>query len=63
MVGIIHGGAYFRGFKAFEKLKYYTRFEVVEASEIKQPRPQMNFKNIMKRCTENEELKNYKLKF
>ena len=30
MVGIIHGGAYFRGLITFKKLKHYTR--VVEAS-------------------------------
>ena len=28
MVGIIHEGAYFRCFIAFEKLKYYARFKV-----------------------------------
>ena len=28
MVGIINGGAYFRGFMAFEKLKYEARFKV-----------------------------------
>ena len=28
VVGIIHEGAYFLGFIAFEKLKYYARFKV-----------------------------------
>ena len=28
VVGIIHEGAYFSGFIAFEKLKYYARFKV-----------------------------------
>ena len=54
VVGIIYGGACFCGFIAFEKLKYYARFKVVEASTIKQPRPQSNFKNIAKRCVRDE---------
>ena len=39
MVGIIHGGTFFRGFIVFEKLKQKVRFKVVEAFTIKQPRP------------------------
>ena len=54
VVGIIHGGVYFRGFIASEKLKYPARFKLVKAFTIKQPRPQSNFKNIAKRCTGDE---------
>ena len=38
------------GFVAFEKLKYYARFKVAEASIIKRPRPQSSLNNIVKRC-------------
>ena len=48
-VGIIFGEACFRGFKAFEKLKYYARFKVVETSGIKQLRPHSGLKNITKK--------------
>ena len=51
VVGTIHGGAYFPGFMASEKLKHRARFKLVEVLTIKQPRPQSNFKNIAKRCT------------
>ena len=34
VVGMIHGGAYFRGLR-FEKLKYQARFKVIEAFTIK----------------------------
>ena len=54
VLGIIHGGAYFRGFIAFEKLKYWARFKVVEASAINQPCNQKMFKNIAKRCAGDE---------
>ena len=54
VVRIIHGKVYFRGFIAFEKLKYFARFKVAEAFAIKQPRPQRNFKNIAKRCAGDE---------
>ena len=43
------------GFVAFEKLKYQTRFKVVEASAVKQPRPQSNFKTVVKRCAGYED--------
>ena len=54
VVGTIQGGGYFRGFIAFEKLRYYARFKVAEASVIKQPCPQGNFKNIAKRYAGDE---------
>ena len=37
------------GFVAFEKLKYYARFKVAEASIIKRPRSQSNLNNIENR--------------
>ena len=43
------------GFVAFEKLKYYARFKVVEASAVKQPHPQINFKTAAKRCAGHED--------
>ena len=52
--GIINGGAYFRGFMEFGKLRYQARFIVAEASLIKQPRPLSNFKNIVKRYAGGE---------
>ena len=43
------------GFAAFEKLKYQARFKVVEASAVKQPLPQSNFKTIAKRYARDED--------
>ena len=43
------------GFVAFEKLKYQARFKVVEASAVKQPRPQSDFKTVAKRCSAHED--------
>ena len=40
---------------AFEKLKYWARFKVVEASAVKQLRPQSNFKTAAKRCAGHED--------
>ena len=37
------------------KLTYYARLKVVEASSIKQPRPQSNLKNKAKRRTGDKE--------
>ena len=48
VVGMIHGGAYFRGLR-FEKLKYQARFKVIEAFTIKQPHPQSNFNKYSKK--------------
>ena len=46
MVGIIPGGAWFRS---------TSRSKVVEASAVKQPRPQNNFKTIAKRYAGHED--------
>ena len=35
VVAIIHGGDYFHSLKAFEKLKYWARFNVVETSTLR----------------------------
>ena len=35
VVAIIHGGDYFQSLKAFEKLKYWARFNVVETSTLR----------------------------
>ena len=48
------GGNYFRGFIAFEELKYWAIFRVVEASAIKQSLPQSNFGNIAKKRAKAE---------
>ena len=42
------------GLVAFEKLEYYARFKIAEASIIKRPRPHSNLNNIVKTCAGNE---------
>ena len=64
VVGIIHGGAYFCGFIASEKLKYQARLKVIKVSAIKQPRPQTCLKIWWKDALKLRlTLKDYKVSF